>query len=245
LRLKKRKTQMNIVVTGTSRGIGYEIVKLLSEDPSNSVFAVSRNKEKLEQLKRECLAINSSSVIIPVPCDLNKENDIKNLAACIKNEGAKVDILINNAGAIINKPFMEISAEDLNYVYNVNVFSVFRTIQEVLPYMNQVKRSHIVNISSMGGFQGSAKFAGLSAYSSGKAAVANLTECLAEEFKEKNTAFNCLALGAAQTEMLNEAFPGYKAPLTARQMAEFVADFSLKAHHYINGKIIPVSMSTP
>jgi NAD(P)-dependent dehydrogenase (short-subunit alcohol dehydrogenase family) len=75
--------------------------------------------------------------------------------------------------------------------------------------------------------------------------LACLTECLAEEFKEKNIAFNCLALGAVQTEMLVEAFPGYKAPLTAEEMAEFIMSFSLDGQKYLNGKIIPVSMSTP
>lgn len=236
---------MNIIVTGASRGIGYEMVKLFSESSSNTIFAVARSIDKLKELKEECAGINPSAVIYPVSCDLNKENDIKNLIVYTRKQCNAIDILINNAGAIVNKPFSEITDSDLNYVYNVNVFAVFKLIQEILPFMNQEKRSHILNISSMGGFQGSAKFPGLTAYSSGKAAVANLTECLAEEFKERNTAFNCLALGAAQTEMLNEAFPGYKAPLSAREMAEFIVDFSEKAHRYINGKIIPVSMSTP
>jgi len=146
---------------------------------------------------------------------------------------------------MVNKPFEEISAADLETVYNVNVFSVIRLIQGIMPLLDINQKSHIVNISSMGGFQGSAKFAGLSAYSSSKAAMACLTECLAEEFKEKNVAFNCLALGATQTEMLDEAFPGYKAPLTAAEMASFIAEFSLNAHRYMNGKIIPVSLSTP
>lgn len=236
---------MNIIVTGASRGIGYEMVKLFSRDPSNTIFAVARNLSKLEQLKNECSDINSSSIVVPVLCDLNNDSDITGLTQKIRKHCKTVDILINNAGTIVNKPFSEISSEDLLYLYNVNVFSVFKLTQQILPLMNQEKRSHIINISSMGGFQGSAKFSGLSAYSSGKAALACLTECLAEEFKEKNTAFNCLALGAAQTEMLNEAFPGYKAPLSAAQMAEFIVDFAGKGHYYMNGKIIPVSLSTP
>ena len=105
--------------------------------------------------------------------------------------------------------------------------------------------SHIVNIGSMGGFQGSAKFKGLSLYSAAKGAVAVLTESMAEEFKERGIKVNALALGAVQTEMLASAFPGYKAPLTAGQMAEFIADFALNGHKYFNGKILPVSLSTP
>lgn len=236
---------MNIIVTGASRGIGYELVKLLSADPKNTVVAISRNGSKLNQLRDECLSQNSSSNVIPIVCELSDKNAIEGLVSELTKKIKFINILINNAGALVNKPFETISTIDLEYVYNVNVFSVIRLIQGIFPLLDSDQKSHIVNISSMGGFQGSAKFAGLSAYSSSKAALACLTECLAEEFKEKNIAFNCLALGATQTEMLNEAFPGYKAPVTADKMAAFIADFSLNAHQYMNGKIIPVSLSTP
>jgi short-subunit dehydrogenase len=236
---------MNIIVTGASRGIGYELVKLLSSDSKNTIIAISRNTQKLKKLKGDCLSNNVLSNVIPVVCDLSGNNAIESLISEITKHVKSINILINNAGAIVNKPFADISTIDLEYVYNVNVFSVIRLIQGIMPIMDAKQKSHIVNISSMGGFQSSAKFAGLSAYSSSKAALACLTECLAEEFKEKNIAFNCLALGAVQTEMLMEAFPGYKAPLSADKMAAFIADFSLNAHQYMNGKIIPVSLSTP
>jgi 3-oxoacyl-[acyl-carrier protein] reductase len=232
---------MKIVVTGASRGIGYELVKHLSSNPSYTVFAVSRNGEQLEKLKNECPNNN----VIPITCDLSKELSILSLLTNIKKHTSTINALVNNAGAIINKPFSEISKSEMDYVYNVNVFSVVRLIQGVLPLMEETTKSHIVNISSMGGFQGSSKFAGLSAYSSSKAALACLTECLAEEFKDRNIAFNCLALGAVQTEMLNEAFPGYKAPLSASEMASYVSDFVVNAHKVLNGKIIPVSLSNP
>lgn len=236
---------MNIIITGASRGIGYELVKLLSADTNNTILAISRNAQKLDQLKKECISLDPASKVIPIPCDLNDKKAVDNLLSEIKKHVKTIHVLINNAGAIVNKPFSEISVEDLEYVYRVNVFSVVRMIQGVLPIMDTDQRSHIVNISSIGGFQGSLKFAGLSAYSSSKAALVCLTECLAEEFKEKNIAFNCLALGATQTEMLNEAFPGYKAPMSAKQMAAYIAHFSLTAHQHMNGKIVPVSLSNP
>lgn len=236
---------MNIIVTGASRGIGYELVKLLSSNAQNTVIAISRDEQKLKQLAAVCKQQNANANVIALPCDISQEESIKTLIPVIKNSIKTVDILINNAGAIVNKPFTEITSQDLEYVYKVNVFANVWLIQQLMPLMNQEQKSHVVNISSMGGFQGSAKFAGLSAYSSSKAALACLTECLAEEFKETNVAFNCLTIGATQTEMLNEAFPGYIAPLTANKMAAFIADFSLKAHHFMNGKIIPVSLSTP
>jgi NAD(P)-dependent dehydrogenase (short-subunit alcohol dehydrogenase family) len=97
----------------------------------------------------------------------------------------------------------------------------------------------------MGGVQGTVKFPGLSAYSSSKAALAGLTECLAIEFQDKDIAVNCLALGAVQTEMLQEAFPGFKAPVSPDKMAEFIGNFVLTAHHFMNGKVLPISLSTP
>lgn len=154
-------------------------------------------------------------------------------------------MLVNNAGHIVNKPFEKIRARDLTAVYGTNVFAPFTLIQMLFPLMNTQRRSHILNISSMGGFQGSAKFPGLSAYSSSKAALCSLTECLAEEFRTRNVSVNCLAIGAVQTEMLSKAFPDYKAPLKAHQMAEFICHFATTGHQYFNGKIIPVSSATP
>jgi NAD(P)-dependent dehydrogenase (short-subunit alcohol dehydrogenase family) len=236
---------MNIIVTGASRGIGYELVKQFSSDSNNTIIAIARNVQKLDQLKQECAASNNPAKVIAIPCDLSHEQEVQALRNKVASHIQNVDILINNAGAIVNKPFETITGNDLEYVYKVNVFSVVWLVQAVAPLMKSKQNAHVVTISSMGGFQGSAKFAGLSAYSSSKAAVACLTECLAEEYKESNIAFNCLAIGATQTEMLEEAFPGYKAPLTADKMAAYIADFALKAHQYMNGKIIPVSLSTP
>ena len=155
----------------------------------------------------------------------------------------KVDVVINNAGALINKPFEEISAEEFQKIYSTNVFGVVGLTQKLLTFMK--KDSHVVNISTMGGVQGSVKFPGLSAYSSSKAAIITLTELLAEEYKENGPSFNVLALGAVQTEMLEEAFPGLEVPLSARDMAEYIANFSLTGHKYYNGKLLQVSNSTP
>ncbi|MBK7182856.1 MAG: SDR family oxidoreductase [Bacteroidetes bacterium] len=236
---------MNIVITGASRGIGFELAKIFCLNTNNTIVITARSIEKLNELKQACIRLNPNSKIIPIACDLSNSDAVSNFILELNKHLSTIDILINNAGAIVNKPFLELSQADIEHVYKVNVFSVIALIQNLLPYMEQKTKSHIVNISSIGGFQGSAKFAGLSAYSSSKAALTCLTECLAEEFKDMNTAFNCLALGATQTEMLEEAFPGYKAPITAAQMAEYIADFSKNAQKYMNGKIIPVSLSTP
>ena len=97
----------------------------------------------------------------------------------------------------------------------------------------------------MGGIQGSLKFAGLSAYSSSKGAVITLSELLAEEYKERGISFNVLALGAVQTEMLAEAFPGYQANISATEMANYLFDFTLTGNKYFNGKVLQVTTSNP
>jgi short-subunit dehydrogenase len=230
---------MNILITGASRGIGFETVKKLIADDSNNVIAVSRDEGRLRQLKKEC---NSPNVNI-LPYDIT--GNIELLIRQVEQQVDSIDILINNAGALVNKHFSAITDEELYHIYNVNVFAPFRLIRSLLPLMGRRTATHILNISSMGGFQGSAKFAGLSAYSSSKAAIAGLTECMAEEFKDQDIRVNCLALGAVQTEMLEQAFPGYQAPVTAEQMAEYITHFALNGHKYYNGKILPVSLSTP
>lgn len=223
----------NIIVTGSSRGIGFELAQLFAAE-GHQVLALSRNDQPISNLGHP----NISSF----PFDLSNADDLKKLVSFLE-EWKSVDILINNAGKLLNKPFLETSASEFEEVYKVNVFGVMRITQAVLPKM--AKDGHVVTISSMGGVQGSMKFPGLSAYSSSKAAVITLTELWAEEFKENGPSFNVLALGAVQTEMLEEAFPGYQAPTTALEMAEYIKGFALTGNKMYNGKLLQVSSSTP
>jgi NAD(P)-dependent dehydrogenase (short-subunit alcohol dehydrogenase family) len=227
---------MNVIVTGASRGIGFELIQQFLNIGS-TVFCLTRNLEPLKIISHPNLKAIST--------DLCSQNSMNDAIAFIKKEATHIDCVIHNAGSLVNKPFENITYDELQKVYQVNVFAPYYLTQQLLSILGKEKKSHIVNISSMGGFQGSAKFAGLSAYSSSKAALVGLTECLAEELKGKNISVNCLAIGAVQTEMLAEAFPGYQAPLSPKQMAEYIFDFAIKGHHYYNGKILPVSSSTP
>ncbi len=224
----------NIVITGTSRGIGFELAQQFAEAGHN-VLALSRNTKPLDKINHK--NITTLSV------DLAIEDDIKKAVTFIDKNWKKVAILINNAGKLINKPFTELTSNDFLEVYKVNVFAVAELTKQMIPFLT--KGSHVVTISSMGGIQGSMKFPGLAAYSSAKGAVITLSELLAEEYKEQQIAFNVLAIGAVQTEMLEEAFPGYIAPLKAEEMANYIFDFSLTGNKYYNGKVLQVSSSTP
>ena len=224
----------NIVITGTSRGIGFELAKQFAEN-GHQVLALSRNTAPLS-------AVNHKN-ITALSVDISNNDDLNKVTDFIKSTWKKVDVLINNAGKLINKPFTEISSEDFLEVYKVNVFGVAEITKLMIPFLQ--KGSHVVTISSIGGIQGSLKFPGLAAYSSAKGAVITLSELLAEEYKEQQIAFNVLALGAVQTEMLEEAFPGYQAPISASEMADYIYNFSLTGDKFYNGKVLQVSSSNP
>lgn len=223
----------NIIITGTSRGIGYELA-LQFANAGHNVLAISREtpQELIENSNITCLSV-----------DLSDETEMQQIANFLSHSWENVDVIIHNAGSLLLKPFSETSQSDFENIYKVNVFGVANLTRICLPYLQ--KGSHVVTISSIGGIQGSLKFAGLSAYSSSKGAVITLSELLAEEYKEQGISFNVLALGAVQTEMLQEAFPGYEAPITAKEMADYIFNFALTANKYYNGKVLQVSSTNP
>ena len=223
----------NIIITGTSRGIGYELALQFAKAGHN-VLAISRKQPQalLENEKITCLSV-----------DLSVEAELEKVKQFIVTSWKTVDIIIHNAGSLLLKPFAEIEAQEFENIYKVNVFGVANLTRICIPYLQ--KGSHVVTISSMGGIQGSMKFAGLAAYSSSKGAVITLSELLAEEYKENGISFNVLALGAVQTEMLQEAFPGYEAPVSATEMADYIYNFALTGNKYYNGKVLQVSSTTP
>lgn len=237
---------MNIIVTGASSGIGLHTAKELAKTGEHHIVVISRNREKLALLKTEIEQLTKSRISIIV-FDLGKE-DFSNLFAridsCINFEnGNSVDILINNAGYLVNKTFIDLDMNDWKNTFNVNLFASVKLIRVLFPYFNRVSGAHIVNIASMGGVQGTLKFLGLSAYSTSKAAINVLTESLAIEFEQENIKVNAISPGAVQTHMLETAFPDYKAPVTAQQMGSYVANFALTGHELMNGRIIQVSMN--
>jgi NAD(P)-dependent dehydrogenase (short-subunit alcohol dehydrogenase family) len=223
----------NIIVTGTSRGIGLELA-LQFANAGHHVLALSRKTPQI-------LIENSNVTCLSV--DLSKEQDLTQVEQFLTSSMKNVDAIVHNAGALLLKPFEETSSEEFENIYKVNVFGVANLTRVCLAFLT--KGSHVVTISSMGGIQGSMKFAGLSAYSSSKGAVITLSELLAEEYKERGISFNVLALGAVQTEMLAEAFPGYQANISATEMANYLYDFTLTGNKYYNGKVLQVTTSNP
>ena len=223
----------NVIITGTSSGIGFELVKLFSEKNHN-VLAISRNNNALRTL--------NLPGVMPIDLDLTESEDYNSLDKYLSSF-KNIDILINNAGYLVNKPFEETTLKDFQDVYSTNVFSVAMLTKKIIGFMSE--SSNVVNISSIGGVQGSMKFSGLSAYSSSKAALNILTEMLAEEYKDRKIHFNSLALGSVETKMLKKAFPDFKASTSAIEMANYIYQFSVDGYMFLNGKIVSISSTTP
>jgi 3-oxoacyl-[acyl-carrier protein] reductase len=236
---------MNVLLTGASRGIGYETALSLCKSGVKHLILVSRNKNALEKLKEDCLKISPSKVEITlIPEDITEI--VSHSYKFLENLPVSVlDIVINNAGLLINKTFQEFTIDEGKELMDVNFHAPAQLIKILQPLLNESSMAHVVNISSIGGWQGSSKYPGLSYYSASKAALAVLTECLAVEYSDSAIHFNCLAIGAVQTEMLEQAFPGFIAPVSAKDMGAYIANFALTAHKYFNGQIIPVRLGNP
>jgi short-subunit dehydrogenase len=229
---------MNIIVNGGTRGFGRELVHKLAQNSDIKILVTGRNEKVLDDLKSQYTNVITAVIDLSV---LDSYSDL--LREIVWKNFTQVDILINMAGFLVSKDFIDTGSSDARQMMETNFFGPAAFIRLIKPLM--VNGSHIVNISSMGGFQGSSKYRGLSYYSASKSALACLTECLAMEFQSDGIKVNCLALGAVQTEMLEEAFPGYKAPVTAKEMGKFIAEFALTGHRVFNGKILPVAITNP
>ena len=225
------------IVTGASRGIGRETSKSLAE-AGHHVITVARSENPLHELQDQY-----PQRISAFTADLTEQEDLKSLVKHIRSKFEGVQVLINNAGGLINKPFKDLTDKDWHAMLDANLMTAVQITRSLLPYF--ADDAHIVNISSMGGYQGSAKFPGLTAYSVAKGGLSILTECLAAELSDRNICCNALCLGMVQTDMLEEAFPGVEAPVTGQEMGDYIRHFALEGRKFYNGKILPVALQDP
>jgi NAD(P)-dependent dehydrogenase (short-subunit alcohol dehydrogenase family) len=223
-----------VVITGTGRGVGFELASAFLDDPGWNVISLVRRPE-LHAL------VHARHKVIK--CDLLEYESIKDSVLKISSFAAKVDCLVNNAGFLLNKPMHLQSDEEIIQTYRTNVIGPHHLIAAILPLF--VQGSHIVNISSIGGITGTSKFPGLSSYSSSKGSLTILSELLAEEFSSMGISVNCIALGAVSTEMLATAFPGYQAKLSAFEVAGWIKSFCTDGGKVFNGKVLPLSITNP
>lgn len=243
---------MNIVITGASGGIGFQTAIYLASKSKNHIFAVSRDKKGLHKLQTQFDMLKEKGRLTIIVGDVSNKDFLIELIGEVSKLTNSLQAIINNAGMLYYKPFEELTDKEWESMYNVNLFSPVRLIKALIPLLKQSEemlntkfRAHIVNIGSIGGVMGSVKFSGLSAYSSSKGALSILSECLAEEFEPLGISVNCLSLGSVETEMFRKAFPGIKASMGPEQMGHYIGDFTESGFCFFNGKVLPVSISTP
>ena len=180
----------NVFITGGSRGIGAECVRLFSSCGYNVFFTYKSNDEKALEL---CAATGAKCF----KCDVSSYSEIEEVAKEIKKE-CDIDIIINNAGVSQIKMLQDITEQDWDNMFNVNVKGMFITVKNFVDGMIKNKKGRIINISSMWGEVGASCEVH---YSASKAAVIGFTKALAKELGPSNITVNCVSPGVIDTDM--------------------------------------------
>lgn len=230
------------LITGAGRGIGAATAKLLAAQGAKVVLT-SRTKRELDEVAQQINAQYGEKTALAHCADVSDETAVKHLFVQAKAAYGRVDILINNAGAIVVEDFINFDAHAWDQVMNINVRGSFLCARE---FFREIKNSGrtmgcIVNLSSLGGIRGTEKFKGMSAYVVAKHAVVGLTESLAVEGRPLGIRVNCVAPGAVDTLMLKQAAPFLKTKTTADDVARtilFLCDDAQAAA--LNGAIVEI-----
>ncbi|WP_209123276.1 SDR family NAD(P)-dependent oxidoreductase [Alkalihalobacillus sp. BA299] len=184
-----------IVVTGGSRGIGAEMVREFAIKGADVVIS-SRRIEACEEIAQEIRELGRKAVT--VSCDVSSISDIKNLFQVTMDEFGRLDVLVNNAGANVTKPAIEVTVEDWDYINDVNIKGLFFACQEAAKIMINQDGGKIINISSVGGVK---PYKRITPYTATKAAVIHMTKSLAAEWARYNIHVNSIAPGLIGTEI--------------------------------------------
>lgn len=227
--------KVQVVVTGAGKGIGFTLCEVFSA-LGCEVVAISR------QLKPSFKGQN----IYHVQADIaNVEATASQIDKLFPGDHSTLKVLIHNAGVLINKPFEMLTFEEMTTMNGVNYLYPMYLTQKLMPWLRKSKHAHTLYIGSMGGFQGSLKYPGLTVYGSTKAGGAGFIEGLASEFRGSGLYFNALSLGAVQTDMLKEAFPLLEESLDVETICNWIAKFALEGFKVMNGQNLPISLGNP
>jgi NAD(P)-dependent dehydrogenase (short-subunit alcohol dehydrogenase family) len=214
------------MITGAGRGIGRAAAIRFAREGAQIVI-FSRTASQLTEVATTIT--NAGGRVLMVAGDVSNEADVQRLFKSTVSAFGRVDILLNCAGMVAVKPFIEMDTASWDRVVAVNLRGTFLCCRAAFQQMAAQKQGVIINISSLSGVKGVEKFPGLSAYNVSKAGIASLTEILAVEGKPLNIRVCAVSPGAVDTQMLQEAAPHLKAGMTPDDMAEilfFLADDS-------------------
>lgn len=192
---KRIKSMKNVIVTGGSRGIGKAIVKEFALRGDRVLFTYNKSENEAKEL---CTELGAN--VRAVKCDVACLKDCENTADMAIKHFGKIDVLINNAGIAQQKLFTDISEDDWDNMFNVNIKGVYRFCKIVLPFMIHEKAGSIINISSIWGMVGASCEVH---YSASKAAVIGFTKALAKEVGPSGIMVNAIAPGVIDTDMIS------------------------------------------
>ena len=184
------------IVTGGSKGIGAQIVKILANENYKVILNYNNSKEKAEKIQQELL--EQGKEIEMIKADVSKKDEAKNLLQFTFDKYGKIDVLINNAGISQEGLFIDVTEDAWQKIINTNLNSVFYCTQQALNYMIPKKQGCIINISSIWGETGASCEV---AYSTTKAAINGMTKALAKEVGPSNIRVNAIAPGIIDTDM--------------------------------------------
>lgn len=227
----------NVLITGGSRGIGAECVKIFSENGFRVFLNYNRSDEEAKKLSEETGAVL-------LKADVSKAEEVKKMKQIIDGYG-KISVLINNAGIAEQKLFTDISEIDWDRMFNVNIKGIFFVTKEFITDMIYEKKGKIINFSSIWGISGASCEVH---YSSSKAAVIGFTKALAKEVGPSGINVNCIAPGVIDTDMNNNLDNETKLSLceetplcrmgTPKEVAELAYFLASDKADFITGQVI-------
>lgn len=194
----------NVVVTGTARGMGKQMIETFAENGAN-VFAHARIETEEHKTLCKELAEKNNVQVIPLYFDLRDADAVKKAVKIIRGTKLSIDGLVNNAGIIHNALFHMTNMEELRNQMEVNFFAPFLLTQYISKLMVRNKKGSIVSISSSAALDGNS---GKSAYGASKAALLTMTICISEELAAVGIRANVICPGATATDMLS-TMPDY------------------------------------
>jgi len=233
------------IVTGGSRGIGREIVRVLAAEGADVTFFYLQNSEAAEALQTECRA--SGSEVTALPVDVRNAEECGQAVESVLDRTDRIDILVNNAGVIRDNLLPAFTVEEISDVFATNVLGVFHITGAVAPVMMRQRGGAIINISSVSGEKGGR---GQTNYAASKGAINGFTRALAVELAPRKIRVNAVAPGLIDTEMSREVreLAGEQALGrillgrfgTPAEVASVVCFLASRYGEYINGEIIHV-----
>ena len=187
------------IVIGASSGIGLSVATSLASQGAK-VIMFARSHDRLDEICR-----SHPGRMIAVSGDATRPEDIDRLFSETESSFGPCELLVNSAGTIHPQRAEEMSLEDWDAQFAINIRGVFIACKRAIPAMAVAGRGSIVNVASISGVPGPQKFPGFAAYCASKAAVISFTECLAVEVKDRGIRVNCVSPGSVDTPLLRQA----------------------------------------